>query len=368
MKFSIKTKGSDRDRCYGSMKVVPMPEKKKIDLDFTTTQREVDLSELFIGLKFARGADSEIYRGTYDGEQVAVKIIQLPEVQGKLEDDDDDDDEEKGQQVIRDRLWKQFKYEAGFLSRLRHKNVVKLVAAYEKPPVLMVVTEYLAGGSLRSYLNQLIIKPVSLAKVIDMALDIARGMEYIHSEGIVHRDLKPENILIDEEFNLKVADFGVSCKELDCVNLVKDNSGTYRWMAREVIMGKPFNRKVDVYSFGLMLWELVFGEVPFRDLTPLQVVYAVGTKNLRPGFPGKQCPRAMRVLIESCWCLRPEKRPEFWQIVKVLEQFRGRLSRGETLDPVIEVPGSCSDDHNNKHNHRRMHWIKVHMPKFGLSF
>ncbi|CAI9100941.1 OLC1v1038132C1 [Oldenlandia corymbosa var. corymbosa] len=372
MKFPGKAKSSDHhDRCYGgSVKVVPttMSEKHKAqDLDFTT--HSADLSKLFIGPKFARGAGSQLYRGTYDGQQVAVKIIQLPgggiqEIDILDQEDDAEEEKDRQQKIISDRLWKQFKNEAGLLSRLGHKNVVKLVAAYEKAPVLGVVTEYLPGGCLRSYLNQLLIKPVSLPKVINMALDIARGMEYIHSQGVVHRDLKPENILIDAEFNLKVADFGVSCMEADCINLVKDKTGTFRWMAPEVMMGKPFNRKVDVYSFGLMLWELVSGKVPFRGMTPVQVAFAVGTKNQRPPIP-QRCPKAMRLLIEACWCSRSEKRPEFWQIVKVLEHFRGG---GETLDTAIEVPRRCSDDHHKqRHWHWRMHWIKVPMPKFGIS-
>lgn len=107
-----------------------------------------------------------------------------------------------------------------------------------------------------------------------MALDIARGMEYVHSQGVIHRDLKPENILLTEDFQLKVADFGIGCEEGYC-DVVSDDSGTYRWMAPEMIKRKPYDRKVDVYGFGLILWEMVAGSLPYKNMTPIQAAFAV---------------------------------------------------------------------------------------------
>lgn len=150
------------------------------------------------------------------------------------------------------------------------------------PPVFCVITEYLSEGSLRSYLHKLEQKPsdekfLPLEKLIKIALDIASGMEYIHSQGVIHRDLKPENILINEDFNLKVADFGIACEEVYC-DLLADDPGTYRWMAPEMIKRKSYGRKVDVYGFGLILWELVAGTIPYEDMTPIQAAFAVVNK------------------------------------------------------------------------------------------
>lgn len=116
-----------------------------------------------------------------------------------------------------------------------------------------------------------------MEKVISIGLDIARGLEYIHLQGIVHRDVKPENILFDGESCAKVVDFGVACEEAHC-NLLDDDPGTYRWMAPEMYKHKPYGRKVDVYSFGLLLWELVTGSLPYEDMTPLQAAFAVVNK------------------------------------------------------------------------------------------
>ncbi|CAI0407483.1 unnamed protein product, partial [Linum tenue] len=153
----------------------------------------------------------------------------------------------------------------------------QFVAACKKPPVYCVITEYLPEGSLRAYLHKLEEKSLAMEKLIGFALDIARGMEYIHSRGVIHRDLKPENILIDEDFHLKIADFGIACEEAYC-DLLVDDPGTYRWMAPEMIKKKSYGRKVDVYGFGLMLWEMVAGTIPYEEMNPIQAAFAVVNK------------------------------------------------------------------------------------------
>ncbi|CAN1807241.1 Serine/threonine/tyrosine-protein kinase HT1 [Linum perenne] len=295
----------------------------------------VDMSKLFLGLRFAHGAHSRLYHGLYNDEPVAVKIIREP------------DDEENG--VSAARMKSQFDREVLLLSRLRHPNVIRFVAACKKPPVYCVITEYLPEGSLRAYLHKLEDRSLRMDKLIAFALDIARGMEYIHSRGVIHRDLKPENILLDEDFHLKIADFGIACEEAYCDMLI-DDPGTYRWMAPEMIKKKSYGRKVDVYGFGLMLWEMVAGMIPYEEMNPIQAAFAVVNKNLRPVIPPK-CPAAMKALIEQCWCLQPEKRPEFWQIVKVLEQFEVSFARDGNLNMVHN--SSCND-----HKKGPLYWMQ----------
>ncbi|GAB4826963.1 hypothetical protein Ancab_033844 [Ancistrocladus abbreviatus] len=295
----------------------------------------VDLSQLLLGQRFAHGAHSRLYHGIYKDEPVAVKIITVPE------------DDEDG--CLAALLEKQYNREVTFLSRLYHLNIIKFVAACKKPPVYCVITEYLSEGSLRSYLHKLECKSLPLQKLIAIALEIARGMEYIHSHGIIHRDLKPENVLINEGFHMKIADFGTACEEAHCDHLA-DDPGTYRWMAPEMIKHKQYGRKVDVYSFGLILWEMVAGHIPYEDMNPIQAAYAVVNKNLRPTLPA-ECPPAMRALIEQCWSSQPEKRPEFWQIVKVLEQFESSLALDGTLKLVEN--SACPD-----HRKGLLHWIQ----------
>lgn len=295
-----------------------------------------DLSKLFLGLRFAHGAHSQLYHGIYKDEAVAVKIIRVP-----------DEDESR---VLGAKLEKQFNREVTLLSRLRHPNVIKFVAACRKPPVFCVITEYLSEGSLRAHLHKLEHEHNSLPleKLITISLDIARGMEYIHSRGVIHRDLKPENVLINADFRMKIADFGIACEEQSC-DLLADDPGTYRWMAPEMIKLKSYGRKVDVYSFGLILREMVTGAIPYEEMTPIQAAFAVVNKNTRPPIPD-DCPAALKALIELCWSLHPEKRPEFWQIIKVLEHFESSLVHDGTITLVRNTK-------NHDHKKGLTHWI-----------
>ena len=317
---------------------------RKVSASEAAEEYRVDRSKLFLGLKFAHGLYSRLYHGKYEDKAVAVKLITVP---------DDDENECLGA-----RLEKQFTKEVTLLSRLSHPNVIKFVGAYKDHPVYCVLTEYLPEGSLRSYLHKPENRSLPMKKLIEFALDIARGMEYIHSRHVIHRDLKPENVLIDEDFQLKIADFGIACEEEYC-DMLADDPGTYRWMAPEMIKRKPHGRKADVYSFGLLLWEMVAGATPYEDMNPIQAAFAVVDKNMRPAIPG-DCPAAMKDLIERCWSVAPDKRPDFWQVVKVLEQFEASLEREGNLN--LASNKICKDTRKGL-----KHWIQKLGPVHGGS-
>ncbi|KAG0459561.1 hypothetical protein HPP92_022689 [Vanilla planifolia] len=304
----------------------------------TTEKWVVDLSQLYFGDRFSFGAHSRLYRGMYKNQHVAVKVVRLPDVV---------DDESR---ALAARLEKQFVRERDFLSRLSHRNVIKLSGACEMSPFFFILTEYLSGGSLRSFVNKQELKNLSLDRLISIALDVARGMEYIHSQGVIHRDLKPENILFDKNMCAIIADFGVACEAAHC-DALEDDAGTYRWMAPEMIKRKPSGRKVDVYGFGLLLWVMATGCLPYDDLTPVQAAFAVVNKSMRPVIPA-ECPEELGTLMEQCWSSNPEKRPEFWHIVKVLEQSESSLARDGTLHLPVSV---TKVDHKRKPRK----WIKM---------
>ncbi|XP_010943229.1 serine/threonine/tyrosine-protein kinase HT1 [Elaeis guineensis] len=262
-----------------------------------------DLSQLFIGNKFASGSHSRIYRGIYKQRAVAVKMVRIPE-----------QDEER-----RAMLEKQFNSEVAFLSRLYHPNIVQFIAASKKPPVYCIITEYMSQGTLRMYLHKKQPYSLSTETILRLALDISRGMQYLHSQGVIHRDLKSHNLLLNDEMRVKVADFGTSCLETQC-RASKGNMGTYRWMAPEMVKEKPYTRKVDVYSFGIVLWELTTALVPFQGMTPVQAAYAASEKNMRPPL-STTCSPVLNNLIKRCWSVNPAKRPDFSYIVSVLEKY-----------------------------------------------
>lgn len=267
------------------------------------------MSQLYIGMKFASGRHSRIYRGMYKQKDVAIKLISQPQQDESLA-------------IL---VETHFTSEVSLLLRLQHPNIIAFVAACKKPPVFCIITEYLAGGSLRGYLHQQEPNSVPLSVVLKFAVDIARGMLYLHSQGIIHRDLKSENLLLGKDMCVKVADFGISCLESHCGS-VKGFTSTYRWMAPEMIKGKHHTKKVDVYSFAIVLWELLTASIPFSDMTPEQAAYAVVQKNVRPPLP-LECPAAFSCLIKRCWSRNPDKRPHFQEIVFILESYAEYLGR-----------------------------------------
>ncbi|KAG6386889.1 hypothetical protein SASPL_152066 [Salvia splendens] len=272
-----------------------------------------DLSQLFIGNKFASGAHSRIYRGIYKQRAVAVKMVRIP----------------THKEETRALLEQQFKSEVALLSRLYHPNIVQFIAACKKPPVYCIITEYMSQGTLRMYLNKKEPYSLSVETILRLALDISRGMDYLHSQGVIHRDLKSNNLLLNDEMRVKVADFGTSCLETQCRE-AKGNMGTYRWMAPEMIKEKPYTRKVDVYSFGIVLWELTTALLPFQGMTPVQAAFAVAEKNERPPLAAS-CQPAIAHLIKRCWAVNPSKRPDFSEIVCALEKYDECVKEGLPL-------------------------------------
>ncbi|KAJ0261435.1 hypothetical protein HA466_0045590 [Hirschfeldia incana] len=340
LRIQERVKKSKKD--VGWSKLFDNGSGRRVSAAEASEEYRIDMSKLFFGLRFAHGLYSRLYHGKYEDKAVAVKLITVP------------DDDEEG--CLGARLEKQFTKEVTLLSRLSHPNVIKFVGAYKDPPVYCVLTEYLPEGSLRSFLHKPENRSLSLKKLIEFALDIARGMEYIHSRHVIHRDLKPENVLIDEDFKLKIADFGIACEEEYC-DMLADDPGTYRWMAPEMIKRKPHGRKADVYSFGLVLWEMVAGAIPYEEMNPIQAAFAVVHKNIRPAVPG-DCPAAMKALVEQCWSVAPDKRPEFWQIVKVLEEFEDSLDREGCLN--LASNKICKDPRKGL-----KHWIQKLGPVQG---
>lgn len=209
------------------------------------------------------------------------------------------------------------------MKRLRHPNIVLLMGAVIQPPKLSIVTEYLSRGSLYELLHMPNVgSSLSERRRLSMAYDVASGMNYLHQmrPPIVHRDLKSPNLLVDDSFTVKVCDFGLSRTKANTFLSSKTAAGTPEWMAPEVIRGELSNEKCDVFSFGVILWELVTLQQPWRQLNPSQVVAAVGFMGKRLEIPRHVNPQ-VAALIELCWATEPKRRPSFSYIMKCLQQI-----------------------------------------------
>ncbi|KAM3321239.1 serine/threonine-protein kinase STY13 [Capsicum chacoense] len=261
----------------------------------------IDLEKLTVGESFAQGSFGKIYTGTYNGEDVAIKLLERPE-----------HDPEKA-----DFMEKQFQKEITMLATLKHPNIVRFIGACRKSMVWCIVTDYARGGSVRQFLSSRQNRAVPLKLAVKQALDVARGMEYVHSQHLIHRDLKSDNLLIAADKSIKIADFGVARIEVLNEEMTPE-TGTYRWMAPEMIQHRPYTQKVDVYSFGIVLWELVTGLLPFQNMTAVQAAFNVVNKGLRPTIP-TDCLPVLSDIITCCWDANSDKRPTFSEVVKMLE-------------------------------------------------
>ncbi|CAL0301285.1 unnamed protein product [Lupinus luteus] len=224
---------------------------------------------------------------------------------------------------------KAFRDELALFQKIRHPNVVQFLGAVTQSSPMMIVTEYLPKGDLRAFLKRKgALKP---STAVRFALDIARGVGYLHENKpspIIHRDLEPSNILRDDSGHLKVADLGVSkllavkeYRPLTC----RDTS--YRYVAPEVFKQEEYDTKVDVFSFALILQEMIEGCQPFSAKKDEEVPKIYAAKE-RPPFraPSKHYAHGLKELIEECWNENPSKRPTFRQIITRLESINNVVS------------------------------------------
>ncbi|XP_050365202.1 serine/threonine-protein kinase STY46-like [Argentina anserina] len=256
---------------------------------------EIDRRLLKIGERIASGSCGDLHRGIYLGQDVAVKILRSEHLSAAQEDE--------------------FAHEVAILREVHHRNVVRFIGACTKSPHLCIVTEYMPGGSLYDYLHKSR-NVLKLSELLKFAIHICKGMEYLHLNDIIHRDLKTANLLMDTNKVVKVADFGVARFQTQG-GVMTAETGTYRWMAPEVINHQPYDQKADIFSFAIVLWELVTAKVPYDTMTPLQAALGV-RQGLRPELPTNAHPKLLD-LMQRCWDAVPLNRPAFSDIAAELE-------------------------------------------------
>lgn len=177
-----------------------------------------------------------------------------------------------------------------------------------------IITKYMKYGNLFDLLKK---DELTGTDKTWIAYDIARGMNYLHSLGFIHRDLKSQNIFVDENKRGKIGDFGFAREKtsLPMTGLI----GTEFWMAPEVILSHPnYDEKVDTYSYGIILWELLTGKQPFENLSNSMISIKIAMENLRPEIPS-YCPVNLEKLIKRCWSRESSDRPSFRDIIELFE-------------------------------------------------
>ncbi|MCO5614439.1 hypothetical protein L7F22_068721 [Adiantum nelumboides] len=289
----------------------------------------IDPKLLFVGPRIGEGGQGKVYEGKYQNQSVALKLVQrngTPEEMAKREN--------------------RFAREVTLLCRLQHKNLVKFIGACKEPTVMVVVTELLQGGSLKKFLMSIRPKRLDQRMAIKFALDIAEAMECLHSHGIIHRDLKPDNLLLtNDQKMVKLVDFGLA-REETLTEMMTAETGTYRWMAPELYSTvtlrngekKHYNQKVDVYSFSIVLWELLTNRMPFEGMSNLQAAYAAAFKGTRPNLSESlNLPDELVYIMQSCWAEDPNVRPNFTQVIRMLNTYLTTLPALEHSVPQTQT-------------------------------
>ncbi|CAN0896691.1 Probable serine/threonine-protein kinase SIS8 [Linum grandiflorum] len=226
----------------------------------------IDFSEISVGTRVGIGFFGEVFRGVWNGTEVAIKVFLEQDLTAENMED--------------------FCNEISILSRLRHPNVILFLGACIKPPRLSMVTEYMEMGSLY-YLIHMSgqKKKLSWRRRLKMLRDICRGLMCIHRMNIVHRDLKSANCLVNKHWTVKICDFGLSRIMVTKPVVDSSSAGTPEWMAPELIRSEPFTEKCDIFSLGVIMWELCTLNRPWEGIPPERVVYAVANEGSRLEIP-----------------------------------------------------------------------------------
>uniref|UniRef100_A0A8C4YVG6 mitogen-activated protein kinase kinase kinase n=1 Tax=Gadus morhua TaxID=8049 RepID=A0A8C4YVG6_GADMO len=201
------------------------------------------------------------------------------------------------------------------LRKLKHPNIITFKGICTQAPCYCILMEYCAQGQLYEVLRAG--RKIVPSLLMDWAMGIAGGMNYLHLHKIIHRDLKSPNMLITYDDLVKISDFGTS-KELFDKSTKMSFAGTVAWMAPEVIRNEPVSEKVDIWSFGVVLWEMLTGEVPYKDVDSSAIIWGVGNNSLQLPVP-ETCPDGFKILLRQCWSSKPRNRPSFRQILLHLD-------------------------------------------------
>ncbi|XP_041374787.1 mitogen-activated protein kinase kinase kinase 13-like [Gigantopelta aegis] len=232
------------------------------------------------------GAQGAVFLGKLNGEEVAVK---------KVRDVKETD--------IKN------------LRKLNHPNIIAFKGICTQAPCYCIIMEYCPYGQLYELLRDG--KEIPPTVILDWAKQIASGMNYLHSHKIIHRDLKSPNVLVSSNNVIKISDFGTS-REWNDKSIKMSFAGTVAWMAPEVIRNEPCSEKVDIWSFGVVIWELLSGEIPYHDVDSSAIIWGVGSNSLHLPVP-TTCPNGFQLLMRQCWAGKPRNRPSFRQVLMHLE-------------------------------------------------
>lgn len=278
---------------------------EKTTTSMTTSLAQLPWSSLQMGQLIGNGGYGDVYKATWQGIDVAVKQLYLKTLSGDLAAD--------------------FQREATLMAQCQFPHIVRLYGVCEEPGHTAMVMEYLPKGSLYQILHDsketLPWNPIRW----NLAIDVGKGLAYLHSQNIVHRDLKSLNVLLDNQYRAKIADFGLAKIKLETnstTTKTKQGMGTTRWRAPELFKrnANP-NVASDAYSYGMVLWEIASRQLPFNDAMDDATVISWIKDGEQENLPA-DCPQLYGELIKASWKKEPNERPSAEKMVTELAKAR----------------------------------------------
>ncbi|XP_056279436.1 protein-tyrosine kinase 6b isoform X1 [Pseudoliparis swirei] len=256
---------------------------------FTVDEWELPKEEFTLEEELGSGYFADVYRGRWKNHiNVAIKII-------------------KSDSELNHR---EFQREVQILKSLRHRHLISLFATCTASAPYYIITELMEKGSLLSFLRGPEGQHQNIASLIDMSAQVADGMSYLEEQNSIHRDLAARNVLVGENNICKVADFGLARVIKEPFYITEDHKIPYKWSAPEAISHGKFSNKSDVWSFGVLLYEiLTYGSAPYPAFSN-QETYQQVTNGYRMPAPPK-CPDSLYTIMLKCWSAEPDDRPDF---------------------------------------------------------
>ena len=280
---------------------------------------EFDYSEISLGSRIGAGAFGEVYEASWRRSRIAVKRLLC--------------------QKLTESARREFMAEMELMSNLRHPHIVRFLGACLEPLHMSILFE-LCATSLYDVLH---VKRQSLTikYSIQVLKQVALGIFYLHQckLPVLHLDLKSANVLLDEHGVAKVCDFGLSHIKKETA-VITARMGSPQWSAPEILRGKPHDESADTYSFGILLYEIMSCELPYRGVDTFQVVIGVITKMLaRPELPAECAfPQQLQELMRLCISEEPDDRPRLDRILDVADEALEQLALRPQLSGASLLP------------------------------
>jgi serine/threonine protein kinase len=317
------------------VKVVFAPAEGKTDGTYVAVRLEgvvsarIDPMELELyGKPIGEGAFGIVYRGKYRGTLVAAKV---PRKQGEM----------------REAQLKSFKDEIALFEKLRSPYIVNFIGASHVPGRLCICTELLERGTVFELIHKAKVSNVLKVKIL---IDAANSLAYLHKNGVLYRDMKPDNLLVTSvshtaAVNVRLSDFGtaISTNDVNVPSVHTGSIGTPAYMAPEIMANQPYNCKVDVYSLGMLSWEVFAEAVPFSFLKRVWDLPRLVLDGMRPELPS-DWPKGVRDVISDCWLQAPEKRPSAENVATALERVFEPLKKDYEKSRKSKAQAVVEDD------------------------